>query len=160
MSTLTTGITPETDEAARRLRQTAAAVRVQFSWFGVHRALTPEQRERVGRACEADGQLLTAGKKLIDVRHPAYRRLTTVRSRAGKTWHGMTLPYPEPGIRLIRQADVQVLVHLLEGFRDELAGAEEGLARVWDELCADARTRLGRRSTRPTTRTRSGDGSV
>jgi hypothetical protein len=61
---------------AQRLRRTAAAVRVHFTWWGVHRTLTPEQKEQVGGACGADARLLSAGKKIIDVRHEAFRRHT------------------------------------------------------------------------------------
>src|SRR5262249_45540030 len=54
------------------------------------------------------------------------------------------LPYVEPGVRLIRQADIAAFVHTMEGFRDELHEAEARLNEVYDEVKADARGRLGR----------------
>jgi hypothetical protein len=144
MSTLTLPDIPLTaDSAAQRLRRTAAAVRLHFTWWGVHRSLTPQQKQSVGAAHAADARFLTAGKKLVDVRHPAFRRLTSLRTQVGNYWRGLTLPYPEPGLRLIRQADIAAFVHTLEGFRAELVQAEADLHAVYADLQADARQRLG-----------------
>jgi hypothetical protein len=134
----------ETQNPARRLRAVAAAVRVAFTWWGVHRSLTSAQKEEVGDAYGADAKLMSAGKKIIDVRHEAFRRLTSVRTRAVAHWRGVTLPYVEPGIRLIRQADVTGFAEAMEDFRAELARAETALAAESDRMKADARGRLGR----------------
>src|SRR3954451_4957654 len=76
MSTLTVSDIPlDRDGPAQRLRRLAAAVRVTLHWWGVHRALPPQQREEIGSAAAADARFLTAGKKLVDVRHEAFRRL-------------------------------------------------------------------------------------
>jgi hypothetical protein len=145
MTTLVNAELPlPTDAPAQRLRRTAAAVRVHFTWWGVHRTLTAQQKEEVGDACGADARLLSAGKKIIDVRHEAVRRLTSIRSRIVHYWRSLTLPYVEAGVRLIRQTDVEPFVRNMEGFRDELVGAEGDVDAVFDALKADARQRLGR----------------
>ena len=82
MSTLTVSDIPlTTDTPAQRLRRLAAAVRVHFTWWGVHRTLTTQQREAIGDTYHADARFVTAGKKIVDIRHEAFRRLTSVRSR-------------------------------------------------------------------------------
>jgi hypothetical protein len=145
MSTLTVSDIPlETTSPAQRLRRTAAAVRVHFTWWGVHRTLTAQQKEEVGLTYDADSRFITAGKKLVDVRHEAFRRLTSLRTRTVNYWRGLTLPYVEAGVRLIRQAEVETFVHTLEGFRDELLQAEADLNAVYGEIKAQARERLGR----------------
>ncbi len=145
MSTLTVSDIPLSAESpAQRLRRTAAAVRVMLHWWGGHRALTPQQREEIGSVTSADSRFLTAGKKLVDVRHEAFRRLTSIRTRLSNYWRGITLPYTEPGVRLIRQSDIESFAHTLEGFRDELTGAEADLNAAYDEIKSDARRRLGR----------------
>jgi hypothetical protein len=133
-----------TDRPAQRLRRTAAAVRVHFTWWGVHKTLTASQKEEVGLAYAADARFLTAGKKILDVRHEAFRRLTSVRTRVVNYWRGLTLPYVEPGVRLIRQADIEPFVRALSDFRDELTQAEADLDAVYSEIKTDARNRLGR----------------
>lgn len=145
MSTLTVSDIPlEAENPAQRLRRTAAAVRVSFTWFGVHKTLTAAQKEEVGGTYGADARFLTAGKKLIDTRHEAFRRLTSIRTRVVNYWRGLSLPYVESGIRLIRQADIDTFVHIMEGFRGELTQAETALNVVYEEIKADARQRLGR----------------
>jgi hypothetical protein len=145
LSTLTVSDIPlAADGPARRLRRTAAAVRVSLHWWGVHRSLSPQQKEEVGLAYAADARLLTAGKRLVNTRHENFRRLTALRTRLGNYWRGLTLPYTEPGVRLIRQCDIEPFVHALEGFRDELAQAEAALAAAYDAIKEDARRRLGR----------------
>ncbi len=143
MSTLTTADLPlaadrpqDAADPAQRLRRTAAAVRVHFTWWGVHKTLTAQQKEEVGLAYQADARLLSAGKKILDVRHEAFRRLTSLRTRIVNYWRGLTRPYVEPGVRLIRQADVGEFAHTLEGGR--------ALDAVYDQVRADARQRLGR----------------
>src|SRR3954471_671300 len=134
MRTLTVSDIPlDSNSAAQQLRRTAAAVRVHFTWWGVHKTLTSQQKEEVGLAYAADARFLTAGKKLVDTRHEAFRKLTSVRGRAVQFWRGLTLPYTEAGMRLIRQSDVEGFVHAMEGFRDELRQAEADLNGVYEE---------------------------
>jgi hypothetical protein len=135
---------PQTTSPAQWLRQIAAAVRVSFTWWGVHRSLTDRQKEEVGLACSADSRLLTAGKKLIDTRNETYRKLTSLRSRIANYWRGLTLPYVEPGIRLIRQDDIDGFVRAIEGSRLELRDAEVELDAAYEKIQADARRRLGK----------------
>jgi hypothetical protein len=145
MSTLSVpDITLDAEGPAQRLRRSAAAVRVSLHWLGTHRRLTTQQKEEVSAGYAADARFLTAGKRIIDVRHEAYRKLTGIRTRIGNFWKGMTLPYTEPGVRLLKQGDVEVFHHALEGFRDELVEAEAELDAVYDDVKEDARKRLGR----------------
>jgi hypothetical protein len=145
MSTLSAPEIPlEAASPAQRLRRIAAAVRVHFTWWGTHRTLTSQQKEEVGAAYSADARLLTAGKKLVDTKHEAIRKLTSLRSRVASYWRGLTLPYTEPGVRLIRQSDIEAFVHKMEGHRDELVQAEAELNMVYEQVKADARRRLGR----------------
>jgi hypothetical protein len=145
MSTLTVSDIPLAgDNPSQRLRRIAAAVRVSLHWWGVHRALTNQQKEEVSAGYAADARFLTAGKKIIDVRHEAFRRLTGIRTRLSNYWRGLTLPYTEPGMRLIRQSDIEAFVHTMEGFREELTQAEAELNAVFEELKRTAQEQLGR----------------
>jgi hypothetical protein len=145
MSTITVSDLPLVgDSPAERLRRLAAAVRVHFTWWGVHKTLTAQQKEEVGGAYGAEARFLTAGKKIIDVRHLAFRKLTSIRTRVVNYWRGLTLPYTEPGIRLIRQAEIADFVGTMEDFRQGLTEAETELNAVYDSIKSDAGRRLGR----------------
>ena len=55
----------------------------------------------------------------------------------------MSLPYPEPGIRLIRQDRIDEFTAKMGEFQEELAEAVENLDRHYSDLKAMARQRLG-----------------
>ena len=128
---------------ADRLRAAMAACRVQFTWLGTQKSLTSEQRAAAACAFDADGRSLSAGKKLLDVAHPAFRAVTAVRGKIESYWRGLSLPFPEPGVRLIRQERVDEFAAALADYRAELDDAVAGLDRHYAELRAAARGRLG-----------------
>ncbi len=142
----TSSATPSRTDAsaARRLRTTMAAVRLSFTWFGVRRSLSAEQKEQAADSFGAEGAYLSAAKKLIDTSHSAYKAVTAIRGRASQFWRSLSLPYPEPGIRLIRQDDIALFDVQLTTMQAELAEAVESLNEHFDELKSAARERLGR----------------
>ncbi len=136
--------TASTVTAARRLRTQMAAVRLSFTWFGVRKSLSSQQKEEAADSFGAEGKYISAAKKLLDTTHPAFKSVTAVRGRALSLWKGLSLPYPEPGIRLIRQDDVPVFDVQLTTLRAELDEAVAQLDEHYGELRAAARERLGR----------------
>jgi len=128
---------------AQRLQTTMAAVRVSISWFGVRKSLSAEQKSQAAESFGAEGRFLSAGKKLIDTTHPAFKTLTGVRNRTSAYWKGMSLPYPEPGIRLVRQDDIDAFNLQMETFSAELDEAVDNLQRHYADLVDSARRRLG-----------------
>mgnify|MGYP003446089764 CR=1 FL=1 len=79
-----------------------AAVRVCFTWLGLRKTLTADQKDQAAEGFGAQREYLSAGKKLLDTSHPAFKAVTAIRHRAIAYWRGISLPYPEAGIRLIR----------------------------------------------------------
>jgi hypothetical protein len=133
----------QSSSPAERLRTTMAAVRVSISWFGIRRTLTAAQKAEAAEPFGAEARFLSAGKKLLDNSHPAYKAVTAVRGKAIALWRAMSLPYPEPGVRLIRQDRVAEFAAKMREFQEELAEAVETLDRQYSELKAAARNRLG-----------------
>ncbi|MFN3152913.1 hypothetical protein [Bremerella sp.] len=131
------------ESPADRLQTTMAAVRVRFSWFGIRKSLSPEQKVRAADSFGAEGSFLSAGKRLFDTSHPAFKAVTTVRSRVVSYWKGISLPYPEPGIRLIRHNAIDAFDQQMIEFRAELQEAVGKLDRQYGELRRSARARLG-----------------
>ena len=66
MSLLDRGATPSSVSSAQWLRETTAAVRVSFTWFGVRKTLTNEQKNQAAESFGAEGEYLSARKKLLD----------------------------------------------------------------------------------------------
>jgi hypothetical protein len=132
-----------TTTPAQRLRQTMAASRVRFVWFGTQKTLTPEQRAAAAEPFDADSQLISAGKKLVDTKHTAYKAVTAIRTKITDAWRGLTLPFPEPGVRLIRQEKVDEFASTMADYKVELDDAVANLDRHYDELKRAAAERLG-----------------
>ena len=120
-----------------------AALRVSFMWFGIRKTLTPEQRSQAAESFGAEGQFLSAGKKLLDSKHPAFRAVNAVKHEVVAYWRGISLPFPEPGVRLIRQQDVSAVQVQLTTLKAELTEAVEQLEQQFEALKATARERLG-----------------
>jgi len=128
---------------ADELRTTMAAVRVSMSWFGTRKSLTAEQKAEAAEPFNAEAKFLSAGKKLLDISHPAYKSVTAVRGKVIAYWKSMSLPYPEPGLRLIRQDRIDDFASKMREFQEELAEAVQALDRRYSELITTARQRLG-----------------
>ena len=128
---------------AARLRTTMAACRVMFTWLGTQKTLTPGQRARAAEAFDAQAPCLSAGKKLLDTAHPAFRSVTAVRGKIETHWKGISLPFPEPGVRLIPLHQVEDFAAQLTDFQVELTDAVANLDRHYGELKDAARQRLG-----------------
>jgi hypothetical protein len=130
-------------ETANELRQTMGAVRVSFSWLGTQRKLSDAQTKQAADTFEASTDLVTASKKLIDTKNATYKTLTAIKSQAAGYWRSMTLPYPQDGIRLIKQSDVEAFETRMRSFREQLKAAEANLQLEYDTLKNAAREKLG-----------------
>jgi len=126
-----------------RLRATMAAARLSFTWLGVSKSLTPAQKSQAADSFGAEAKFLLAGKKLLDTSHPAFKAVTAIRGRMIAYWKAVSLPYPEPGIRLIPQQTVTEFDQHVVALRRELDDAVTILDRHYDELRSAARRRLG-----------------
>ena len=134
---------PVTTSSAERLRTTMAACRVQFTWWGVQRALTADQKAQAAQAFDAEGAFLSAGKKLLDTKHTAFRAVTAIRTKISDYWKGLSLPFPEAGIRLIKLESVEDFDRQMADYKAELDDAVANLDRHFDELKQAASRRLG-----------------
>ncbi len=144
MTTLLEEAPPETTVTpSERLRSSMAAARLSFTWLGVRKSLTAQQKNQAADSFGAEGKYLSAGKKLLDTRHAAFKAVTSIRGRAIAYWKGVSLPFPEPGIRLIRQDEITAFDQSIADFRQELDEAVDELDRHYEELRNAARDRLG-----------------
>ncbi len=126
-----------------RLRSKMAAMRLSFTWFGTRKSLSSEQKAQAADTFHAEGKYISAGKKLIDTGDASFRAVTSVRTQANAYFKGATLPFPEPGIRLVPQAALDTIDARMQSFREELAEAVTILDNRFDELKYEARDRLG-----------------
>ncbi len=146
----TTGITSsaasagtDTRTAADRIRHNFAACRIKFKWLGTTKSLSAEQKSQAAESFGAEGDSISAGKKLIDTKHDSYKALTSIKSQINSYWKDNSLPYPEPGIRLIKQERIDEFNATLEDYREQLEAGVRMLDDHFGELKDAARIRLG-----------------
>lgn len=130
-------------ETANELRQTMGAVKLSFSWLGTQRKLSDVQTKQAADTFHAATDLVTASKRLIDTKNATYRTLTAIKSQASSYWRSMTLPYPQEGIRLIKQSDVAAFEDKMREFREQLAAAASNLQLEYESIKEAAREKLG-----------------
>lgn len=146
MSTETEEITTPNEavtSTANELRQTMGAVKLSFSWLGTQRKLSDVQTKQAADTFHAATDLVTASKRLIDTKNETYRTLTAIKSQASSYWRSMTLPYPQDGVRLIKQADVIAFEDKMREFRERLAAAAANLQLEYETIKNAAREKLG-----------------
>lgn len=119
------------------------AARLSFQWFGITRTLSSDQKSQAAESFGAEGAFLNADKRLLDTKHQRYRAVTAVKSRTQAYWRSVSLPFPEVGIRLIRQDSVESFQQQMNRFRDQLAEAVQDLEQVYIDLKQSAQHRLG-----------------
>ena len=129
--------------AVSRVRNNFIACRVKFKWFGTSKSLTSDQKTKAAESFGAEGTAISAAKRLIDTRHESYRSLTSVKSQINRFWRDSSLPYPEPGIRLIRNDAVDDFNSSLVEFKRELESGVLELNQHFSDLKEAARIRLG-----------------
>lgn len=126
-----------------RLRSDTTAVRVHIRWPGTRKSLSESQRSLAAEAFDADQKLVSAAKKLLDTSHPAFKAVTAVKTAVLNHWRSNTLPYVEPGMRLIRRDQLTEFNEQMTDYRQQLVAAVRELEQHYDELVNQARERLG-----------------
>lgn len=128
---------------SQELRQRFAAVRIGFTKFGARKALNHVQLQEAAEAFQASPRYLGAAKKLFDTKHPQWLGVVKVFSAIRSYWIGMTLPFPDPGVRLIRQEAVELFNERMQQFQKQLEDAVAALEERYAELRNDAHEKLG-----------------
>ena len=129
--------------ASRRLRGETTAARISFHWLGTRKTLSTDQKAQAADTFGAERESLSASKRLLDASHPAFKAVTAVKTRTTNYWKGVSLPYPESGIRLIRQRQVDSFNEQMHEFRQDLEEAAWRLDEHYAELRDAARQQLG-----------------
>ena len=132
-----------TTSASQRIRNSFAACRLKFTWLGTTKSLSSEQKSQAAVSFGANGESISAGKRLLDTKQAEYKALTSIKSQATRFWKDNSLAFPESGIRLIRQNRIDEFNSAFEGFQAELEAAVRRLDDHYHDLKESARIRLG-----------------
>jgi len=123
----------ETTNAADVLQLQHSAMKVSFTWWGTTKALRPDLKKEIADDFDADEEVLSASKKLINRKHPAYRAMTGIKRSIVAYWKQKTLPFPEPGIRLLPQSKLEEFDTFMESARADLREAADELQAAYEQ---------------------------
>lgn len=132
-----------TQSATSVLREEFTALKLSFTWWGTRRSLSSEQKTQAAQSFQAQGDYLSASKKLIDTKNEEWKALTAQKGLIRKYWESVSLPYPEDGIRLVRIDNLESIIETLQDMREELGRRAAALDVVFWNLRERARYRLG-----------------
>ena len=132
-----------TAQPATRIRSAFVACRIKFKWFGTTKTLSSEQKSLAAQSFGANGQAISAGKRLIDTKHKAYKGITSIKSQITRFWKDNSLPFPEPGIRLIKIDRIDEFDDTFRKFQSQLTEAVDELDQHYSEIKAASRENLG-----------------
>jgi hypothetical protein len=132
-----------TPRPAETLQQSFAAVRVSFTWLGTRKTLSASQKDTAAEPFGADGHYLSASKKLFNTKDKSFRALTRLKTEISSYWKSNSLPYPEPGLRLIKQEDIEKFNATLSDLQTRLVVAERELNDKLPAIKAEAQAALG-----------------
>jgi len=145
--TATTAFSPPPEDRGRariaaELRDNCFAVRVPISKFGEDKALTKAQREKEAEVHGADASQRTSGKKLVDTRNPAYKRVREIQKKAVQYFEAVCIPSPERGIRFCPGSRLEELCKFIETCQIELEVAKVALQQSFNKLKEQQRQKL------------------
>ena len=130
---------------AANLRDSMAAVRVELHLAGHPEDPDPRAAGRGRPAVRRRGAVPLGGQEAPRHQPPGLQGGHGDQdARSPRSGSRCRLPFPEPGVRLIRRDKIEEFVGLMEEYRAELADAVANLDRHYGELKAAAAERLGR----------------
>lgn len=132
------------DEQLEVLSNGTIAVRIFKSNPTQRVGFTTNQKETTAQVFDADAGSIFASTRLLDLNHPAIKKVRKARGKIERLHKDRTLPYPEPGIRLIKRDKLQRFRDELEPMMEELNAANEELQRAHSEILAMSRAKANR----------------
>ena len=128
---------PETQERrdfAAELAATTRAVSLSWHWWGTSKTLTPDQISASAAVHGAKRDTMSGSKKLISTKHPQWKALTKIKTATTAFWESLSLPFPEGGVRLMKETDVPQFTETMAVFAPRLSIAAEEFAAEFGEI--------------------------
>lgn len=125
------------------LRKDTMAVSLKLRRFGKRRSMTTDQVRTSAEAFGADPEYVGGSKRLLNDKHIRYKAVSAALSQARVTWKSLTVPYPEPGKRLMRRSKLAEFEAAMQEHVDQLGNAVAALDEIYHaELIPEAQERL------------------
>lgn len=126
------------------MKKMMVASKITIHWVGASKVMGRGIRETMASAVEAEESSITASKRLYNSRIECIREINALKSKIREFWLEMSLPYVEPGIRLIKADEVEEFNHRMGVWAGLLKTAAERVQEMREVIIQDAKERLGK----------------
>jgi hypothetical protein len=126
-----------------KLSQICVGCQLRLSRWGGSKALSADQNAEIASTAGTTAKRLSASKRLYDSKHPAIRKVNEIINQAEAYWKSMTLPYVEPGVRLLRHDLVLEFEQTMRRISESLTPSLENLQANLGEIREQAQQELG-----------------
>lgn len=130
---------------ANDLREKFGGVALSFKWMGVEKKADIKEASEVAGLLQASTSSVKVAKVLLDTKDKDYKKLTSIKNKLRSLWVDSTLPWIEPGVRLMNKGLLEEFQkHQFEPQKLAMQAAVEDLAKRWSEVLEEAPKRLGK----------------
>ncbi len=134
---------------SNQLRDLSIATRVSFTWLGISSSVSDQIKDKMistltnqETGAKADNRSYSAKKTLYKLKLPPLRAMTGIKREIKKYWEYVTLPYTEPGIRLLKRDKLEEFNERMQRYQNELAEKALAVQYARDAIIQDAAQRL------------------
>lgn len=125
-----------------RLQQLATGCQLTCRGVTMTRRLDGARMQRVASEFDASRDSIRSSKRILDSKHPAIRKITSLLNEARAVWYYRTFAYQD-GLRLVRIDMIAELQVFIAGLKEDLEEAKQALRESWPDIREDAKQRLG-----------------
>lgn len=124
-------------EKITALEEGALGCSLSISWWGIHRRAGDEASSILAANLGTDPKYLKINKQLINSKNIYYRQLLSIKNKIMIAWKNCTLPYVEPGVRLIGKNQISefddTMIELKEEFKIKTQELENNYTSIKEE---------------------------
>ena len=128
----------------QQIQATLTGGSMQIRWWNPVKGFAGNEISEAAEAMNADREVISARKKVLDIHHPAWKGVVGIRTQVRNWWDHNTLPYVFSGVRLLRIQNLPEMMTELATYTAELAVAVQALDAALPDLVERARDRMGR----------------
>lgn len=132
------------EELGEQTRNETIGCALSFTWLGTTAVVKGSDLVETASHFDARPNALRLSKRVLDSRHPTVRQLNRVKSGIRRDWIQSTLPYVEPGVRLMRRDRTNELAQAVRQASEVLDSLSVELEDRRREVLEQAEARLGR----------------
>jgi hypothetical protein len=129
------------NQLGKKLAEQMSGCRLEVTSFCSRKKFTDTQRMRVAEFFDSDIKSISGGREILNKKIPEVKRVYGIIRAARAHWQAYTVKY-EDGTRLIKADRIEWMNERVAQYQEELAAAKDALWVKWEEVKADAKTRL------------------